>query len=1020
MNGKILMALFLSCLAAHAWAERMARPLAVCPAIEPKEAPKVDGKLDEAVWKKSKELSRFWLRDGSAPASQQTHARVLCDGEKLYIGAVCDEAGMDKLAAKQTKRDGSVWNDDCIELFLAPHPDKPDYFHVIVGAAGAIYDAKDEDRSFNAKVRSGVARGEKSWTVEVAIELASLAKADQGYDPRRLGEGDVIHFNLCREKKPNGELSCWSAIAGGFANRRAFGDLVVGSLDAPQAKLLGSLRRALSLARGKTVDAGGRDEDEFAALNTRAEKLLNKAATPIAQDQWQAFRDAAKAVERGLVHVALRPRGLVLWEPNAWRLPMPEDLPDGDVPDAEAIEVWTFGNEWESRALAVSNMTRRNVHCRVRLHEFLSVGGATTVPADEVITVRTAVPTGLRSGARMLDALPRLQEGGLFSVGAGSNQALWLTFRTKGLSPGRYNGILTIYDLERTNVKKHVRLTLTVYPIPLDAGPLPYAECWDYWLNLSGLPLAERRQHWRDYYLNVGTVHYSELPGYDAKKYCMRHDKLDFAKMDQAIDETRDFTKFYLIELGRWGPMKKLGDPPAEMWSDEYNRRLAVWVRAVRDHMKAKGFEYEEWAFYPYDEPHAVETRKLFLRACQEFKKIDPEIQIYTTMGEVGEGEYGKLFAPLTEYVDIWQVCPIWHFSQEGRDLIAAKGAKLWEYHVRGKGSYYAPYRTDLALAGCNGATGIGFWSWVYYKGASSWDDFDNVPDKAYYHDWAAVYYEDGTIIPSLRAEGFREGVEDFKYLLMLDRAVAEAADAGVDPKLIETARSQKQRIIAGKGDPATVEDFRATVRRQIAALGAAAGTIDLAAIRAVEDPGPACLTGNGGPRAVNVHTGGSYTPGKKGVDTHKKGSEYTAGPIYFRAEDAKEGHQLTSKTDGGLTDGIDYVGLCFPWGGVTDVNVVFDLRKEFLIERLSLSPTMCRANEPIVEVKDDGEDARWIRVGGSENVEGELDNPRGTIQLPLKPTKGRYLRLHVTKAPDERQIILYEAQIWGRVLETE
>ena len=99
---------------------------------------------------------------------------------------------------------------------------------------------------------------------------------------------------------------------------------------------------------------------------------------------------------------------------------------------------------------------------------------------------------------------------------------------------------------------------------------------------------------------------------------------------------------------------------------------------------------------------------------------------------------------------------------------------------------------------------------------------------------------------------------------------------------------------------------------------------------------------------------------------------------------------------------------------------MVFDLREEFRIERLSLSPTKSRANEPIVEVKGDGEDAAWIRVGGPENVEGELDKPTGTIQLPLKPTKGRYLRLHVTKAPDERQIILYEAQIWGRALETE
>jgi len=786
-------------LMAQAWAAEPARPLATCPLIDPKEAPVIDGTPDEAVWARGQELSAFELAGGGV-ASQQTHARVLCDGQRLYVAAVCDETHMGEMAAggiraRLTQRDSAIWTDDCIEIFLAPYPAKPDYFHIIVGAAGGIYDAKEKDRTFNADVEVAVTRGQESWTVEVAIDLRSLSQ--QAYLPRQLKLGDTVHFNLCREETPHGELSCWSAGGGGFHNRAGFADLVLGSLSDHQAQLLLRLERALASARDALAELDADRKTEFSKLEAWAARLREKLGEPIVSSDPEALIRAVERLERNLKAMAMSRRGLLIWEPATWQLPMPEVLPEEDIDDAEAIEVWTFANEWESRALAVTNFKGRNAYCRVALTDFQSLDGSTTLPAQKIVSVRTAVPSRLATGARLLDALPLLQEGNLFFAGSGATQILWLTFRTQELGPGRYNGALTVYDLEETDVRKHVRLTLTVYPIPLDDGPLPYTECWDHWSALKGIPLADRQQHYRDYYLNVSSAHVPVLPGYDERAGCIvDYDSRDFSRLDRFIAETRDFTRFYLLVVHPWHAYVRLGDPGLKMWSDEYNRRLDIWATAIRDHMAQMGFDCDQWAWFLQDEPgnykaHTTPGDPLYFPdICKAIKKINPNVQIYTSWGSGAEAAE-KMLRDCLDYVDIFQTIPQNHVRQEVRDLMTAHGAQVWDYHIGFKADGYWKHRGSLPINVTVGSRGMGFWSWTNYQGLSNWDSFDNrSPDG----DCSVIYYEDGSIIPSLRAESFREGVEDFKYWLMFDRAIARAADDGVDAKLIEHARAERER----------------------------------------------------------------------------------------------------------------------------------------------------------------------------------------------------------------------------------
>ena len=805
------------------------RPVQVCPLIQPEQAPLIDGSLDDAIWKTAQEMTSFWVRDGSAKAAQQTSARALCDGNTLYLAVQCAEESIDKITANRTEQDAAAaWRDDSVEFFIVPDAAKPQWFHLIVTAGGGTYDAKGEGNPFDFDMRLNhkVVIGPHSWTVEVAIGLDSLSIG-------KVKPGHVMHFNVCRNRMASGELSCWSPTGLAFANPDRFGDLVIGTFGAQQAEM--NVRLARSLASAQRV----RDQIEpelLRAAEAVAVSLIERVRQPIPDEQWQEVRDAMLDAERRLRRITLRPQGTVLWAPNTWSVPMPEDLPPAGAQDVEAIDVWVFANEFESRALAVSNFGPRTANVRALLTDFISPDGERR-SAWDIVTIRTAPPMTLLSNDRKRDPLPRLQDGDLFKVPTGENELLWITFRTRGMEPGRYTGTLIVHDLDHT-FRKTVRLTLTVYPIALDDSELPYVHTWARFDYIPQVPVEQRIQHWKDYYHNVGYILYDSMPGYNTNSW-YDIDHLDMTKFDHYLDISKEWADFYIFAVN-WKYVGEFGKPGPKRWSPEYNRRLGIWVRAIRDRLKARGIGCNRWAFYPFDEVGG-DDRERVIRFAQTVKQIDPEILTYCTISSEGNTE---LLLRMANSVEIIQCSP-WSLSRETMNKLTSrpKPAQMWCYNVSSKATGYCHFRGPfVSQTYPNNFKGIGFWSWTNRMGASDWDDFDRegrTDYSAIYTETQGVSRKSEPIVPSLRAEGFREAVEDFKYLKMLDEAIVQAEEAGVDEVLVSTAKQQKQRILKILGVPEWIEDFRRTVRVQITALRVAAGTLDIEAVRAVENPTP-------------------------------------------------------------------------------------------------------------------------------------------------------------------------------------
>jgi len=182
-------------------------------AVIVEKGPPIDGVGEAGTWAQCPPLP---LGDctGAGPGPAKTTARVLFDARRLYVAWQCAESDTDSLARSAARRDGDVWQDDCVELFVTGDP-REGYFHFIVNPRGTLYDArrtaasKTYDASYNpaVEVKAAVRKG-KGWSVTLAVPLKDVGAY--------VGEGQTWIANLNRTRparggRPMGEWS-WAVM----------------------------------------------------------------------------------------------------------------------------------------------------------------------------------------------------------------------------------------------------------------------------------------------------------------------------------------------------------------------------------------------------------------------------------------------------------------------------------------------------------------------------------------------------------------------------------------------------------------------------------------------------------------------------------------------------------------------------------------------------------------------------------------------------------------------------------------
>lgn len=177
--------------------------------------PAVDGGLDNAYLEQGAVLEMREYNNGGEPDAATT-VYLTRDGESLYVLFVCDEPKIADLRSRITERDGLVYEDDCVELFIDRAGDGKQYTHVVANAIGTLYDSRrDLGTAWNLPLAVKTLRGADSWTAEFRIPFQALGDAPKA--------GERWRMNFTRERKAVFENSAWSVTFGAFHNPDRFG-----------------------------------------------------------------------------------------------------------------------------------------------------------------------------------------------------------------------------------------------------------------------------------------------------------------------------------------------------------------------------------------------------------------------------------------------------------------------------------------------------------------------------------------------------------------------------------------------------------------------------------------------------------------------------------------------------------------------------------------------------------------------------------------------------------------------------
>ena len=162
-------------------------------------------------------LSPFVRAEGGAPALEQTHVRVAHDGDALLVRFDCDDRDP---WGTFDRRDDPVWQEEAVELFLAPGEGDPvEYLEFEVSPRGVLFDARVRNPASRREEmtvdvswdcpgiawRARVRPDGGAWRAELSIPWAAVAPP--GPVPR------TWRANFLRIERPRGaapEFSCWS------------------------------------------------------------------------------------------------------------------------------------------------------------------------------------------------------------------------------------------------------------------------------------------------------------------------------------------------------------------------------------------------------------------------------------------------------------------------------------------------------------------------------------------------------------------------------------------------------------------------------------------------------------------------------------------------------------------------------------------------------------------------------------------------------------------------------------------
>ena len=543
-----------------------------------------------------------------------------------------------------------------------------------------------------------------------------------------------------------------------------------------------------------------------AEVNTAFELLSARIKTcsglsPASQEKLLADADAYMALlerSRNLAALTLAEvraehrSSFIMWQDkDPWDNADPLDaLPD--VGGALVADTWAFGNEWESLCVNMVNLTPRPLQLRVESGTIKAAGENDVVKLPSVVdVVRFHTAVALPAGRETVpDLLPRLGEGKVINLAPGEVRQLWLNVSTHQLPAGAYELHWLVRTLDEFTDSVPMTINLDVSPVRCPEKSR-FLAC--YWTGPSDRTIEDMNEHLVTMWQNL------PLPPAQANARGEILGALDWSAHDAIIKRIKQPEILFYGNQEIPTPSFPAGVDVTDALRLKGQRAYAKRMVA---HLAKLGFEYEDFMFYPEDEPGLKGEITSFMAKARRNKLVDPRIQNYANPWGAFTIE---MLREMAEVTDVWQpgmeVLEFW--GQEAIDVMRRGGKRITMYTPPGGPRTLRPlgfYRSQPWLALYWGIEGGG---WYAYHVSDLFSTGD-MGGPAY----GGVHMDSRDLVTSRRWEAQRDGIEDFNIVSDLRDLAKEKGDSQALSAIDGAIAYVAGRVLTGATREAAEYDF--------------------------------------------------------------------------------------------------------------------------------------------------------------------------------------------------------------------
>lgn len=652
--------------------------------------------------------------------------------------------------------------------------------------------------------------------------------------------------------------------------------------------------------------------------------------------------------------------GLIAWQTSSpWDpLDITQAPQTGSNPE---INARMLQNEYRAAAFNLSNASDNDLTVSLNIEGL--PGG--TNPA--CITVHEVAWTDTKEGNPIASALP--VNGLNINIPSGMTRQVWLTFHPTIINPGTYNGTIVANGGAAGTV--NIPVTFQLSCLGFSAQPA---------LSLGGFDYTDR-----------DTYDGMTLQNRDAFITHLREHFVDTTwGTSTAMPNPPSFTNFDAW-AARWSGIRNyriflnFGNTfnGYLMGTPEFNAAVAGWINAYAVHWQGMGLNLNQIVLHIFDEPMNADKANTVTLWANAIHAAQPDIKIWNDplFSDPSVSYAQSMF----QAVDI--LCPnrpIFIAADEAyRDIFRTQvsaGKTLNFYSCFGPASQldpYSYYRLQAWACLKESATAMYYWA---FSSKSSWNEYD-VYSYLYY---GPFFLGNTTVTAGKPMEAIREGVEDYEYLVMLKKRLAELDPPDNNPAY-QAARTLR--------DSAADAVLNATGAGQLNwADTKNRGIADQKRIEILEML-----------EALGPQTGGNIA----------KGKTYTlsSAPNYPYCTDAGDTTQLTdgnTYTGGGFWTQSSTVG----WLGTNTVTILIDLGSVQPIQGVSYNTAGGGAGVqwPVaidMSVSNDGINysniGELVSISNTEHGNTPPASPYAVHRYwtkSLPPVNGRFVKIAVTESP--------------------